>query len=248
MIYLKSPKEIEKILYINKIGAELRQICYDYIRPGIVTLELEEVVLRYCIKNNVLSSFKGYKGFPNNICVSVNEEVIHGFPSTRVINDGDIVSIDIGLKKNGYYSDTACTKIVGKVDNISKKLVKVTNECLYKGIEKAIPGNRVYDISAAIQLHTELMGFDVVREYVGHGVGFAVHEPPKIPNYVSHSINWKLRAGMVIAIEPILVSGSYDTYVAKNNWTVITKDHKMSAHFEHSIAITDNGPVILSQL
>jgi len=246
MIYLKSPSEIDGIREINKLGAELLYLCYEKIQDGIITKELEDLTQQYCIKNGIVSSFKGYKGFPHSLCVSVNEEVIHGFPSKRVIQSGDIVSVDVGLQKNGYYSDAAFTKIVGKISKRTKELVTATKDCLYKGIEKAVPGNRLYDISRAIQSHAEFMGFDVIREYVGHGVGLALHEDPKIPNYVSHGINWILKPGMVIAIEPLVVEGSYEVYVAKNNWTVITKDHKLSAHFEHSVAITKDGPEILS--
>ena len=245
MIYLKNPKEVKEIEYVNKLGAELLQMCYDHLKPGVVTLELEEIVLRYCIDKKVLPSFKKYKGFPHNLCVSINEEVIHGFPDGRIVKESDIVSVDIGLNNNGYYSDAAFTKIVGQVPKKTKKLVRTTYECLHKGIKKAVAGNRIYDISIAIQSHAERMGFDVVRDYVGHGVGLAVHEDPKIPNYMAHGINWKLRVGMVIAIEPIVVEGTYEVYAKENGWTIITKDSKLAAHFEHSIAITDAGPKIL---
>ena len=151
MIYLKNPTEIKEIEYINKLGAELLQMCYDHLKPGVVLLELEEIVLRYCIDKKVLSSFKRYRGFPHSICVSINEEVIHGFPDGRIIKDGDIVSVDVGLKSNGYYSDAAFTKIIGKVPKRTKKLVRTAYECLYKSIKKAIPGNRINDVSAAIQ-------------------------------------------------------------------------------------------------
>lgn len=248
MIYLKNVQEIRNIEYVNKLGAELLQICYEYLKPGIVTLELDEIVNKFCADRKVTPSFKNYRGFPHNLCVSVNEEIIHGFPNERVVKAGDIVSVDLGLNWHNYYSDAAFTKIIGKVTNSTKKLVKTTRECLYKGISKAKHGNRLNDISAAVQLHAELKGFDVVREYVGHGVGLAVHEDPKIPNYVSHGINWRLRTGMVIAIEPIVVEGSYEVCVGKNNWTVTTKDNKLSSHFEHSLAITDDKPIILSEI
>jgi len=248
MIYLKNPKEIKEIEYVNKLGAELLQMCYDFLKPDVMTLGLEELVLRYCLDKKILPSFKGYKGFPHSLCVSINEEVIHGFPDGRIVKDGDIVGVDIGLNKDGYYSDAAFTKIIGKVPKRTKELVKTTYECLYKGIEKAQAGNRIHDIGATIQLHAERMGFDVIRDYVGHGVGLAIHEDPKIPNYVSHGINWKLRTGMVIAIEPILVEGTYEVDIKDNNWTIVTRDNKLSAHFEHSIAITDNGPLILSEI
>jgi methionyl aminopeptidase len=246
MIYIKSPSEINFIREINKFGAELLFICNEKLQPGVITKELDDVVLQYCNKHNIIPSFKGYKGFPYNLCVSINEEVIHGFPSERIILNGDIVSIDVGLQKNGYYSDAAFTKIIGNVSNEITKLVVTTEECLCKGISKAIPGNRIYDISFAIQQHAESNGFNVVKPYVGHGVGIALHEDPKIPNYVAGGVNWLLVPGMVIAIEPIIVEGHCDVYVEKNNWTVITKDGGLSAHFEHSVAITENGPEILS--
>jgi len=248
MIYLKSPTEIEHISYINKLGAELLQLCYDKIKIGLVTKELEHIVNSHCIRYNVKSSFKGYKGFPHNVCVSINDEVIHGFPSERVVVDGDIVSVDVGLQKDNYYSDAAFTKVVGHATKTTKELVRITNECLHKGIEQAVPGNRIYDISDAIQQHAESMGFNVIRDYVGHGVGLALHEDPKIPNYRARGINWLLRPGMVIAIEPLVVEGLYEVYVDENNWTIITKDHSLSAHFEHSVAITAAGPKILSEL
>ena len=246
MIYLKSPYEIKEIEYVNKMGVEVLQMCYEYLKPGVKARALDDIVIRYCVENGSLPAFKKYKGFPHNICVSINEEVIHGFPDDRIIKDGDIVSVDVGLKRNGYYSDSAFTKIIGEVPKKITELVRTTYECLQRGIQKAVPGNRIYDISAAIQLHAEGMGFDVIRDYVGHGVGLDLHEDPKIPNYISHGINWKLRPGMVIAIEPILVEGTYHTYVADNNWTVVTKDHKLAAHFEHSVAITTSGSKILS--
>jgi len=245
MIYLKTPSEIKQIEHVNKLGSDLLQQCYEKIKPGVITVELEEMAKRFCVDNDVRPSFKGYREFPFCLCVSLNEEVVHGFPSERVIKDGDIVSVDFGIEKNGYYSDAAFTKIVGNVPEKIKRLVKTTGECLYAGIKKAIPGNRIYDISSAIYYHAKRMGFNVVRDFVGHGVGLEVHEDPKIPNYVADGVNWKLRPGMVIAIEPMLVENNYELYTAKNGWTAITKDHGMSAHFERSIAILKKGPKIL---
>jgi methionyl aminopeptidase len=249
MIYLKTPEEIERIKEVNLIGAELLNLCYNYIEPGVKTLEIEELALNFCsgIRSLYLSFF-GYKGFPHYICVSLNDEVIHGFPDEKIVQQGDIVSVDIGLSYKGYYSDAAFTKIVGKSTRRKKKLVKITKECLYEGIKKAVPENHISDISNAIQSTATRAGFNVVRNYVGHGVGFEVHEEPKIFNYVSDSIDWKLRSGMVIAIEPILVDGEDDVSVGSNGWTVITKNGGMAAHFEHSVAITDDGPVVLSKL
>jgi len=248
MIYLKTPYEIQQIEYANKLGMSLLQQCYDYIKPGIATIELEQMAEKFCVDNNVLPSFKGYQGFPFALCISLNEEIVHGFPSERVIKEGDIISVDFGVNRNGYFSDHAFTKCVGEVSETAKKIIRVTEECLYEGIKEAKPGNRIYDISRAVQSHAERMGFDVVRDFCGHGVGIAVHEEPKILNYVSNGINWKLRPGMVIAIEPMLVEGTYKVDIKSNGWTVVTKDRKLSAHFEKSIAILDDGPKILSKL
>lgn len=246
MIYLKSPSEVNEIDYVNKLGIEVLNICYDHIKPGIISLELEELLLRFCLTHKVKPSFRNYKGFPHNLCVSINEEVVHGFPNSRIIKDGDVVSVDIGLIRNGYYSDAAFTKLVGNIGIKSKELVRTTYECLHVGIERALVGNRISDIGNAIQSHANRMGFDVVRDFVGHGVGIAVHEPPKIPNYMSsHIINWKLRPGMVIAIEPILVEGDHAVCMSYNKWTILTKDGGLSAHFEQSIAISEGGPKIL---
>lgn len=248
MIYLKTPNQINKIEDVNKLGAEFLQICYNHLKVGANTIELEELAKIFCEERKVRPSFYKYRDFPHRVCVSVNEQIVHGFPEDRVINEGDIVSVDFGLEKDGYYSDAAFTKIIGKVPKSTKKLVKATEECLYIGTEKAVPGNRLFDISLAIQSHAFENGFDVVRKYVGHGVGLKVHEDPSVPNYVSVGVNWKLRAGMVIAIEPMLVEGSHKIQVGSNKWTVFTADKKMSAHFEHSIAILEDGPKILSKI
>jgi len=248
MIFLKTPNEIKEIEYANKMGAEALQLCYEYIKPGIATIELEEIAKKFCIDNKVRPSFKGYRGFPFALCVSVNEEVVHGFPSERIIKSGDIISVDFGINRNGYFSDAAFTKIVGKATRKVKKLVETTEECLYEGIKKAWPGNRIYDISEAVQSNSERMGFDVIRDFVGHGVGLKVHEKPQIPNYISNGINWKLRVGMVIAIEPMLVEGTYEINIRSNGWTTVTKDSKLAAHFEHSVAILNDGPKILSKI
>lgn len=248
MIYLKTPYQVRQLEKVNKIGAEFLQMCYEHIRPGIITLELEELARKFCEDNNVKSAFHNYNGFPHLLCVSVDDEVIHGFPNDRVIKDGQIVGVDFGLVKDGYFSDAAFTKMVGTVSQSTKWLVKVTEECLYNGIEKAQVGNRIHDIAWAIQRTAIKAEFEVIQDYVGHAVGFELHEFPKIPNYVSLGVNWKLRPGMVIAIEPMIVEGSNDIYVRPNGWTVVTADHKNAAHFEHSIVILDEGPKILSTL
>jgi methionyl aminopeptidase len=248
MIYLKTPDQIDRIEYVNKLGAEFLNDCYNYIKLGIATLELEELAVKFCEKNKVKPSFYKYHGFPHRLCVSINDEIVHGFPDEYLIKNGDIVSVDFGIEKEGYFSDSAFTKIVGKVPKNIKKLVETTEECLYKGIKQAVPGNRLFDISKTIQTHAIQNNFDTIREFVGHGVGLKLHEQPQVPNYVSIGTNWRLRPGMVLAIEPMLVEGSYEIKIHPNNWTVFTADGKMSAHFEHSIAILDTGPKILSKL
>lgn len=248
MIYLKTPYQINCIEYVNKLGAEFLELCYDCIKVDTITSELEELSIKFCEKHNVKPSFYKYCGFPHRVCVSINDEIVHGFPGRYVIKNGDIVSVDFGIERNGYFSDAAFTKIVGQVPKNVKKLVKTTEECLYKGINKAISGNRLFDISLAIQAYTIDQNFDVVREFVGHGVGLKVHEPPQVPNYVSIGTNWKLRPGMVLAIEPMLVESSYKLRTHPNNWTISTADGGMSSHFEHSIAILETSTKILSKL
>jgi methionyl aminopeptidase len=245
MIYLKTPAQVRELEYVNKLGMEFLETCYNYIKPGVYTSELEDFARIFCETYKVRASFYGYKGFPHLICVSVNDEIIHGFPGERVIFEGDIVSVDFGLEHNGFISDSAFTKSVGNVSRKSKKLVKITEECLYRGISKAKAGNRLFDISSAIFNHAVRNGFDVVRDYVGHGVGLKLHEEPQVPNYVSLGVNYKLKAGMVLAIEPMLVEGTYESIVSSNGWTISTADGGRSAHFERSVVITDNGPKIL---
>lgn len=248
MMYLKTPSQVRELEVVNKLGAEFLQMCYDSIKPGVMTMELEELAIKFCENTGAGSAFYKYHGFPHMLCVSVNDEVIHGFPGGYIIKDGDMVSVDFGLIRNGYVSDAAFTKIVGRGSSVAKKLIRTVKECLYKGIEKAVPGNRIHDISFAIQQHAILSGFNVLHDYVGHAVGFELHEKPKVPNYVSLGVNWKLRPGMVIAIEPMLVEGSNKIYRKPNGWTVVTKDRRLSAHYEHSVAILESGPKILSEL
>jgi len=245
VIYLKTYEQIRQIEYVNKLGAEFLQICYEYIKPGVAKYELEELAEVFCAKHRVRPAFYKYRGFPNLLCISVNEEVVHGAPNDYVLKPEDLISVDFGIEKGGYYSDAAFTKYVGGGRN---KLVKTTEECLYIGIEKAVVGNRVHDISAGIYNHATQVGYGVIHDYVGHGTGFALHEKPAIPNYVGFGINWKLRPGMVIAVEPMLVSGSHEVETLDDNWTVVTKDGGWSAHFEHSVAIMPDGPRILSKL
>ena len=245
MIYLKTPDQINHIEHVNKLGGEFLQECREHVRPGVIKYELQELAKIFCEKHKVRPSFHEYRELPYLLCISINEEVVHGAPNDRVIKAGDLVSVDFGIEKGGYYSDAAFTMKVGRGGD---SLIKTTEECLYYGIEKAVAGNRIYDISAAIYDHAVKSGYDVIREYVGHGTGLTLHEDPSIPNYVSSGINWKLRPGMVIAVEPMLVTGTYEVETLDDGWTVVTKDGKMSAHFEHSVAIMPDGPRILSKL
>jgi len=210
MIHLKNLYEINQIELANKMVAEILQMCKECIKPGVATIELEEIAEKYCADNKVRPSFKGYKGFPFCLCVSLNEEVVHGFPSERIIKAGDIVSVDCGVNREGYYGDAAFTKIVGVVPSSTKKLVKTTKKCLNEGIKKAVDGGRLNNISHIIQSIAKKGHFGIVREFGGHGVGFDVHEKPFIPNYVTTGINYKLKVGLVIAIEPMLTKGSHE--------------------------------------
>jgi methionyl aminopeptidase len=198
-------------------------------------------------KRGARPAFKGYRDYPFSLCVSVNEEVVHGFPSQRTLKSGDIVSLDFGVRFNGYYGDAALTVAVGTVSETASRLMKVTEESLYLGIEEARVGNRLGDISAAVQGHVEKAGFSVVRDFVGHGIGRNLHEDPQVPNFGKKGRGIVLKAGMVLAIEPMINEGTYKVAVLDDGWTVVTEDRKLSAHFEHSVAITESGPEILSR-
>jgi methionyl aminopeptidase len=247
-IFLKNEKEIGFMREANRIVATILDVLGENVRPGVKTLYFEELAQDLCRKHNVRPAFQGYGGFPFALCCSVNEEVVHGFPSERVLKEGDIVSFDMGVIYEGFYGDSARTYAVGEVPDETARLLKVTQESLMKGIEKALSGNNLYDISAAVQQHVENAGFQVVRRFVGHGIGRKLHEKPEIPNFVPFGLpGVPLRPGMVLAIEPMVTAGTYEVEVLSDNWTAVTKDRKLSAHFEHSVAITSDGPVILSQ-
>ena len=217
-----------------------------FIREGITTEELDRLAEEYIKRHGGIPAFKGYRGYPRSLCVSVNEEVVHGIPGKRKLKEGDIVSLDLGVLMDGYYGDAAITVPVGKVSELAKKLIKVTEEALYRGIEMARPGNRLSDISHAIQTHVEKAGFSVVREFVGHGIGKQLHEEPQVPNFGPPNRGPRLEPGMVLAIEPMVNTGTWEVRILPNGWTVVTADGGLSAHFEHTVAITDNGPEILS--
>ena len=248
-ILLKSKEEIEIMREANRIVAEVLDELKKIIMPGITTEELNSVAERITKKRGAKPAFKGYGGYPKSLCVSINDEVVHGIPSKkRKVKKGDIVSIDYGVIYKGYFGDSATTVIVGDVSKKLKKLVEVTEKSLYLGIEKAVSGNRLGEIGFAIQQYVESNDFGVVRSFGGHGIGKSLHEEPFIPNFGPKSSGVVLKEGMTLAIEPMVTEGSYKVNVLDDGWTAVTEDHKMAAHFEHTIAITDNGPQILSLL
>jgi methionyl aminopeptidase len=248
MIILKSEREINYLRDAGKIVAETLVEVKKAAKPGVTTLDLDRIAEEYIKGHGAIPAFKGYHGFTGNICSSINEEVVHGIPGLRKLKSGDNVSIDIGAVINGYNGDAAITVAVGEVDAEVQKLLDVTEESLYKGIEQAILGNRLSDISHAVQVHAEQHGFGVVRDYVGHGIGRSMHEDPQVPNYGDPGRGPRLKAGMTLAIEPMVNLGTYEVKTLDDGWTVVTLDGKRSAHFEHSIAITDGKPEILTKL
>jgi methionyl aminopeptidase len=248
MVILKMPDEIEKLRTANLIVAEILQELREKVRPGVTTRELDNLCEQLSRRKRVRPAFKGYRGYPFALCTSVNGEVVHGMPSERPLVAGDIVSLDFGVNYQGYFGDAAITVPVGSVSAEAQRLMKVTEEGLYDAISQAVAGNRLGDVSAAVQERVESAGFSVVREFVGHGIGRSLHEDPQIPNYGVRGRGIELKVGMVLAIEPMVNEGSYDVKVLQDGWTVITEDGKLSAHFEHSVAITENGPDILSRI
>lgn len=249
MIFLKSRDEIKRIKEANQIIAEALIYIKKFVKPGISTESIDAEVENFILKKKAKPSFKGLYGFPAASCISIQDEVVHGIPSKkRKLKEGEIVGIDVGVELNGYYGDAAFTFSVGKISENVKKLLRVTEESLYLAIAQTIAQNRVGDIGSVVQNHVEKHSFSVVRELVGHGVGRKPHEDPQVPNFGSSGQGESLKIGMVLAIEPMVNMGHYDVYFAKDDWTVKTKDGKPSAHFEHSVAITDNGPEILSKV
>lgn len=244
---VKSPDEIAIMYDANKIVAETLCMLLKIVEPGITTLELDKMAEDLCLKRNALPAFKGYRGFPGSLCVSINEEVVHGIPSRkRKLKKGDILSVDFGVKYKGYYGDSAITIPVGKIDSEKQRLLDVTKESLDRAIAQAVPGNRIADISRAVQEYVENEGFSIVRQFVGHGIGTSLHEGPEIPNFHQGERSALLLTGMVLAIEPMVNMGTYKVKVLRDGWTVITADKKPSAHFEHSVAVTEDGPLVLS--
>ena len=248
MIIIKSQKEIEIMREAGKIVAETHEILKSAIIPGISTLELDKIAEENIRKYNAIPSFKGYGGFPGSICASINEEVVHGIPGNKILKEGDIVSLDVGAYYKGYHSDSAKTHGVGVISEEDRKLIEVAKESFYEGIKFAKLGYRLSDISHAIQAHVEKHGFSVVRDLVGHGVGVDLHEDPQIPNYGPAGKGPRLQEGMVLAIEPMINAGRYQVKTLADGWTIVTVDGKKSAHYEHTIAITEDEPFILTSL
>ena len=248
MIILKSRQEIEKMRKSNALVAAILEELKKKIRPGVRTIELDRLSEEMALKKGARPAFKGYRGYPYSLCTSVNSEVVHGMPSERELKEGDIVSLDFGILNDGYYGDAAVTVPVGEITPAARKLLTVTEQALYRGISEVKAGNRIGDISAAIQGHVEAAGFSVVRDLVGHGIGKSLHEDPQVPNYGSSGRGIELKPGMVFAIEPMVNEGTYRVDILRDGWTVVTADGRLSAHFEHSVAITENGPVILSRI
>jgi methionyl aminopeptidase len=249
LVILKSPREIERIRKACRIVAEILQVLKGEIRPQVTTWHLNALSEELAAKRNAKPAFKGYHGFPFALCTSVNEEVVHGMPSReRRLREGDIISIDYGVVVDGYYGDAAITVPVGEVGEVAVTLCAVAEAALYRGIEQARGSNRVSDISHAIQTYVEQHGFSVVREFVGHGIGQSLHESPQIPNYGPPGKGIKLKPGMVLAIEPMINQGRAEVEILADRWTAVTIDRRLSAHFEHTIAITENGPEILTRL
>ena len=247
MIVLRTKSEIEQLTLSSRIVAEVLQELRPLVVPGITTQELNNTAEASARKQGALPAFKGYRGFPASLCISINEQIVHGIPGGRKLKEGDIVSLDFGTLLNGFYGDAAITLPVGTIGKKARALLTVTEESLYKGIEQARVGNRLSAISQAIQSWVESHGFSVVRDFVGHGIGTALHEEPQIPNFGTPLPNPRLQEGMVFAIEPMVNEGSYEMRILPDGWTAVTVDGKLSAHFEHTIAITGNGPVILTE-
>jgi len=244
IIYCK--EEISTIRKSNQIVAKILAELGKMIIPGVRTKELDEYAELRVKEMNAIPAFKGYRGYPASLCTSINEEIVHGIPSSRRLRDGDIISLDFGVLYEGYYGDAAVTYPVGEITPKAKKLIKAAEETFYKGMEQMKPGKRISDISFAIQSHVESQGFSVIRAFVGHGIGLSLHEEPQVPNFGPPGRGPKLKSGMVLAIEPMIAMGDWDVEILDDNWTAITRDRSLSAHYEHTVAITQKGPEILS--
>lgn len=248
MIILKSLREIERMKISCKMVAEILALLKEQVKPGVTTQDLEDIANHEVKKRKAKAAFKGYHNYPNALCCSPNDQVVHGMPTSIPLNSGDVLSLDFGIFYDEFYGDAAITVPVGDVSDLAKKLIKVTEQSLYEGIKKAVPGGRLFDISYAIQSFVESKGFSVVRDFVGHGIGRCLHEDPQVPNFGAPGKGVLLKPGMVLAIEPMINQIGHDVRVLEDGWTVLTCDGGLSAHFEHTVAITDSGPVILTRL
>lgn len=248
MTVLKSQDEIKRMADSCRIVAEVLEGVSKNVEPGVTTKELDEYVESFILSKSAKPAFKGYRGYPASVCTSVNEEVVHGIPSSRKLKDGDIISLDIGVYFRGFYGDAAITLPIGNISAEAKKLISVTEKSLQAGIEKAKIGNRLLDISSAVQQCVEAEGFSVVRNFVGHGIGRDLHEEPQVPNFGKAGEGPRLLEGMTLAIEPMVNAGGWEVSVLDDGWTAVTVDRSMSAHFEHTVAITKNGYNVLTKL
>lgn len=247
MIHLKSENEIQVMREAGRLAAEALACVIEKIKPGVTTAELDRIAEKFILKRSGRPAFKGYKGYPASICTSLNNVVVHGIPSDdQVIKETDLVSIDLGVEYKGFYGDLAWTVVMEKAPENARRLAEITKKSLFAGIKKALPGNRLFDISYEIQRVAESAGYNVVRQFVGHGIGREMHEDPQVPNYGKPGTGVLLKPGIVLAIEPMVNEGTYEVYVETDRWTVKTADGKLSAHFEHTVAITESGPEILT--
>jgi len=247
MIVYKSPKEIEKIRAAGAIVGKTLKLLFENLRPGITTQKLDGLAEEYIRSQGAVPSFKGYNGFPGSICVSIDEEVVHGIPGPRKLKEGQIIGVDVGVYKDGYHGDSAWTFAVGEIDDECRKLMMIGEECLSKSIKEVKVGKRLGDIGNSIQTHAEKHGYSVVRDLVGHGIGRKLHEEPQVPHYGNANTGLELKPGLVIAIEPMINAGVFQVKMLDDNWTIVTADGKRSVHFEHTIAVTKNGPMILTK-
>jgi methionyl aminopeptidase len=248
---LKNPREIQIMRESGRIVARVHAALKEAIKPGVSTMDLDQIAAEVLSKHGATSSFLGYKGYPAHICTSINEELVHGIPNKdRLLHEGDIISIDVGCFYRGFVGDSGWTYAVGEISVDARRLLSITESSLFAGIAQAVPGNRIRDISAAVQQQVESQGLHVVREYTGHGVGRSMHEPPQVLNYVAGDIdgNLVIEPGLVIALEPMVQIGTWETRTLRDKWTVISRDHSLSAHFEHTVAVTNKGPEILTLL
>jgi len=246
MIVLKSPRDIATMREANLIVAEVLHTLKDKAVPGVTTQALDRAAEEITHRRHAACAFKGYRGYPCALCASPNEVIVHGMPSSRELQEGDILSLDFGVFYKGFYGDSAITFPIGEVDDGAALLIETTRECLERAIEQMQAGNRMSDVSCTIQQHAESRGFSVVRDFVGHGIGRQLHEDPQIPNYGKPGTGVRLKPGMVLAVEPMVNAGDWRIQILDDGWTAVTRDRRLSAHFEHSVAITENGPLVLS--